>query len=60
MNIWKYKLLFPTDTLQQKIKITYLKPFLAIENTSFLIILAIYSVCTLQLHLLEQNYSKIN
>ncbi len=40
MNVWKYKLIFPTDTLQQKIEITDLKPFLAGENTSVLIILA--------------------
>ncbi len=39
MNVWKCKL-FPTDTLQQKIEITDLKPFLAGENTSVLIILA--------------------
>ncbi len=26
--IWKCKLIFPTDTLQQKIEITDLKPFL--------------------------------
>ncbi len=40
MNVWKCKLIFPTDTLQQKIAITDLKPFLAAENTSLLIILA--------------------
>ncbi len=40
MNVWKCKLIFLTDTLQQKIKITDLKPFLAGENTSVLIILA--------------------
>ncbi len=38
MNVWKCKLIFPTDTLQQKIEITDLKP--AAENTSVLIILA--------------------
>ncbi len=27
MNVWKCKLIFPTDTLQQKIEITDLKPF---------------------------------
>ncbi len=27
MSVWKYKLIFPTDTLQQKIEITDLKPF---------------------------------
>ncbi len=32
--------IFPTDTLQQKIEITDLKPFLADENTSVLMILA--------------------
>ncbi len=40
MNVWKCKLIFPTDTLQQKIEITYLNHFLAGENTSVLIILA--------------------
>ncbi len=34
MNVWKCKLVFPTDKLQQKIEITDLKPFLAGENTS--------------------------
>ncbi len=29
MNVWKCKLIFPTDTLQQNIEITDLKPFLA-------------------------------
>ncbi len=33
-------MIFPTDTLQQKIEITDLKPCLAAENTSVLIILA--------------------
>ncbi len=32
--------MFPTDTLQQKIEITDLKPLLAAENTSVIIILA--------------------
>ncbi len=40
INVWKCKLIFPTETLQQKIEITDLKPFLAGENTSVLIILA--------------------
>ncbi len=40
MNVWKCKIIFPTDTLQQKIEITVLKPFLDGENTSVLIILA--------------------
>ncbi len=41
MNVWKYELISPTDTLQQKIEITDLTPFfLAGENTSVLIILA--------------------
>ncbi len=40
MNVWKCTLIFPTETLQQKIEITDLKPFLAGENTSVLIILA--------------------
>ncbi len=33
-NVWKCKLLFPADTLQQKIEITDLKPFFVGENTS--------------------------
>ncbi len=40
MNVWKCKLIFPTDTLQQKIETTDLKPCLADSNTSVLIILA--------------------
>ncbi len=40
MKVWKCKLIFPSDTLQQKIEIIDLKPFLAGENTSVLIILA--------------------
>ncbi len=42
MNVWKCKLIFPTDTLQLNIEITYLKHFffLAGGNTSVLIILA--------------------
>ncbi len=32
MNVWKCKLIFPTDTLQPKIEITDLNPFLAGEN----------------------------
>ncbi len=40
MNVWKWKLIFPTDTLQQKIQITDLKSFFAGENTSVLIVLA--------------------
>ncbi len=40
MNVWKCKLIFPPETLQQKIEITDLKPFLTGENTSVLIILA--------------------
>ncbi len=40
INVWKCKLIFPTDTLQQNIEITGLKPFLAGENTNVLIILA--------------------
>ncbi len=38
--VWKCKLIFPTDTLQQKIEITDLKLILAGENTSVLINLA--------------------
>ncbi len=41
MNVWKCKLIFPTDTLQQKIEITTLKQFLAGENTSVLILVKI-------------------
>ncbi len=40
INVWKCKLIFPIDTLQQKIEITDLKSFLAGENTSVLILLA--------------------
>ncbi len=40
MNVWKYKLIFPTDKLQQKMEMTDLKLFLSGENTSVLIILA--------------------
>ncbi len=36
MNVWTCKLIFHTDTLQQKIEITDLKPFLTGENTSWL------------------------
>ncbi len=47
--VWKCKLIFPTDSLQQKIEITDLKPFLAGKNISVLIILAttvyIFFVC---------------
>ncbi len=34
MNVWKCKLIFPPDILQQKIEITDLKKILAAENTS--------------------------
>ncbi len=46
INVWKCKLIFPNDTLQQKIEITDLKPLLAAENTSVLIILptTVYSL----------------
>ncbi len=40
INVCKCKMIFPTDTLQQKIDITDLKLFLACENTSVLIMLA--------------------
>ncbi len=40
LNVWKCKIIFPTDTLQQKIETTDLKLFLAAENTSAVIILA--------------------
>ncbi len=40
INVWKCKLIFPTDRLLQKIEITDLNHFLAAENT-FLIVLAI-------------------
>ncbi len=36
MNVWKCKLIFPSDTLQQNLEITALKHFLAAENTSVL------------------------
>ncbi len=39
MNVWKCKLIFPTDTLQQNIEITDFQKNLAGENTSVLIIL---------------------
>ncbi len=39
INVWKCKPIFPTDTLQQNIEITDLKPYLAVENTTVLIIL---------------------
>ncbi len=42
MHVWKCKLIFPTDTLQQKIEVTDLKPFLAAEDTSVVIISAMY------------------
>ncbi len=38
--VWNYKLIFPTDKLQQKMEMTDLKPFLSSEKTSVLIILA--------------------
>ncbi len=49
MNVWKCKLIFPTDTLQQKMEITDLKPFLVAENTCVLLILAttLYIACIL-------------
>ncbi len=53
MNVWKCKLIFPTGTLQQKIEITDLKPFLTGENTSVLIILAT-TVC---IYSKTKNYS---
>ncbi len=40
INVWKCKRIFPTDTLQQKMEITDLNPFLAAGDTSVLIILA--------------------
>ncbi len=40
MNVWKCKLIFPTDTLQQKIEITDLKPFLA--GTTIVLVLQVY------------------
>ncbi len=42
INVWTCKLIFPTDTLQQKIEIINLKPFLAGEDTSVVIISAMY------------------
>ncbi len=69
MNVWECKLIFATGTLQQKIEITDLKPFLADENTSVLIILAatVYlecfvaeHICSIHLFLVEQflKYTK--
>ncbi len=45
MNVWKCKLIF--TTLQQKIEITDLKPFLAAENTGVIIILSttVHQLC---------------
>ncbi len=34
INVWKCKLIFPTDTLLQKIETTDFKPFLAGDSTS--------------------------
>ncbi len=58
--VWKCKLIFPTDK-QQKIEIIGLKPFLAGENTSVLIVLAttvhfhtiFTQICILSLFLLS-------
>ncbi len=35
INVWKCKLIFPTDSLQQKIDKTDLNNFLAGENTCY-------------------------
>ncbi len=58
MNVWTFKLIFPTDTLQQKIEITDLKPFLAGENTSVLIILAttVYACVSYLKHFLDVKH----
>ncbi len=48
MNVWKCKLIFPTDTLQQKIEITDLKPYFWLEKLLILKIILIIlatSVC---------------
>ncbi len=45
INVWKCKLIFPSDTLHKNIKITDLKPFLAAENTSVLIIYIYIYIC---------------
>ncbi len=48
MNVCECKLIFPPDTLQQKIEIADLKHILAAENTSVLIIFGhhcIYEGC---------------
>ncbi len=58
MNVWKCKLIFNTDTLQQKIEITDLKPFLSGENTSILIILAT-TVYKILVHFIE-NWCKFS
>ncbi len=56
LNVCKCKPIFPTYTLQQKIEITDLKPFLAAENTSVLIILAI----TVFKNLFENNETNMH
>ncbi len=58
MKVWKYKLIFPTYTLQQNIEISDLKPFLAAENTCTLVILATAVATTeLLLHLSSKIYT---
>ncbi len=54
-NVWKCKLLFPTDTLQQKIEITDLKPFFVGENTSGLRLLH-SSVCVCVYYIILSIY----
>ncbi len=50
-------MIFPTDTLQQKIEITDFKPFLAAENTSVQIILATTVViCITEFHAVQCVY----
>ncbi len=58
INVWKCKLIFPTDTLQQQIEMTDLKLCFACENTSVLIILAT-TVYILQIKEYETFYCKI-
>ncbi len=51
MKVWKCKLIFPTETLQE-IEITDKKKMLAGENTSVLIILA----TTMYKYIINQYY----
>ncbi len=58
INVWKCKLIFPTDTLQQNIEMTDFKQKkLAGENTSVLIIFA--TIIYLTRHELDRCYITI-